>query len=348
MKGISELKKIAKEKLDLVLMNYSVFEDSSYLSKSFRAPVLLIDDGNPSVRKVPALDNPVIRNDIQYEWITANRRKSRCASWNIFRRIFQAESSTNHFWNRLSPNPAMNSPRPKALVFSTRSHISDMSFSIRRQEIFIDREKSPPRGIRSSCEETVYGLGGKYRIDLLVTNGAVYEFARTLSDPPPDERYLLDYAHVHHAIELTELSDTAERELYRRITDDRNRLSALLELFLANPEYRREVAALKKAIEERKKLFAHEHTRHMHHKPKSSGFIDTLRASIGSDASTGSSASGSGAGASSNVGGFAGKILRAVGLSSVSTAHSSGIHRKNSPVRLLSVLLKKSQKGHCR
>jgi len=88
----------------------------------------------------------------------------------------------------------------------------------------------------------------------------------------------------------------------------------------------------------------------MHHKPgKSSGFIDTLRASIGTDASGSHISSVSEGRASSNAGGFAGKILRAIGLSAGSADDSSVMSRRNpstsgnahSPVRGLSALLKK-------
>ncbi|HNX58879.1 MAG TPA: hypothetical protein PKK43_07255, partial [Spirochaetota bacterium] len=351
MKGISELKKIAKEKLDLVFMNYSVFEDSSYLSKSFRAPVLLVDDGNPSVRKVPALDNPVIRNDIQYEVDCCETQEIPLRVMEYLPSDISGRIVEESFLESLIPAPGKElTPDECARLFNTLSYLRHIYLNTQDRKLSSLAKKVLREGYAHHSRDTVYGLGDKYRIDLLVTNGAVYEFARTLSDPPPEERYLLDYAHIHRAIELTDLSDAAERELYRRITDDRNRLSALLELFLANPEYRREVAALKKAIEERKKLFAHEHTRHMHHKPgKSSGFIDTLRASIGTDASGSHISSRSEGRASSNAGGFAGKILRAIGLSAGSADDSSVMSRRNpstsgnahSPVRGLSALLKK-------
>ncbi|HEY1405469.1 MAG TPA: hypothetical protein VF857_02560, partial [Spirochaetota bacterium] len=285
MKGSAEMKRILKEKLDFVLMSYSAYEDSSYAAKSIRAPIALFDDGNPSLRKFPSLETPIIRNNIQYEIALSDEQGilSRMNDYlppEITTRIIEKDPEFLESFIPLSGKEEL-AHNDTALFFNALSLIrllfqttSDRKFSTIAKKLLREGYAHPAR-------DRLYTFNEQYRIDLIISNGTIYEFARILSDPPAPGKFLLESAHDDLAIDPEALTDADERLLYQRITSDRKRLKLLLDLFLENPEYRKEVHALRKAIEERKKLFERE-KRH----PSggySESFIDDLRNSLDTD-----------------------------------------------------------------
>jgi hypothetical protein len=289
IKGSSSLKKIVKEKLDLVMICYSVYEDVSFILKSMKTPVVIVDDGNSGVRKIPALDTVVLRNNMQYEFMKCDEQElfSRMTDYlpapicaGIAAKDFSPITKAIEAGKKKNPSPEeiarmFNALSLLRLAFQTTK---DRAFSSFAKRALREEYASPSRA-------AVYELGGLYRIDLIISNEIVYEFARELQDPTPAEQYLFDAAHNGSHINADALSDEREYALYARIISDRKRLRALLDMFLQNPAYRAEVRELRKAIELRKKIFAME----KHEGPEeSAGFIERLRETVGGGSDSGS------------------------------------------------------------
>jgi hypothetical protein len=278
VKGAAEIKHIVKERYDAIFAVCSVYEEAAALFKSSRAPIAVIDDGSTSASKIPMLDVPLIRQGIQYEIDTITEdnifleRMSQYLGEERIELILKkdADSIEKIFTDASS----VLLEGEKAVEFFNTLSLLKFIFNATSDRKLSSILKSNLRpAFSSTSRKDVYRMGSSYRIELLINNGIIYEFARKLQDPAPADHYLLDDIHLTKKSSKP-LTDSTEQSFYDRILDDRARLDRLLALFLTDPVYRKEVKELKEAIERRKKLFDTERSLH----PDSSqDFVAKLR-----------------------------------------------------------------------
>lgn len=70
IKSHSGAKSALKEKSNAIIITYTAYEESSLLFASTNTPVLILDDGNPNIRKLHDIDRDILINGIQYEFTT--------------------------------------------------------------------------------------------------------------------------------------------------------------------------------------------------------------------------------------------------------------------------------------
>jgi hypothetical protein len=280
VKGSLGLKKMTREKVDLLIMNYSVYEDSSYLARAFKAPIAIIDDGNPVVSKLPSMDNPIIRNDMQYEifnldLIELRSRMSDYIDEEIINRIDQQDYT--FIESTISEGITTEVTADQSVAYFNFLSYMRLLYNTTHDRKLSSIIKRPlHEGYASVSRKKFYTLGSQYRIDLILSDGILYEFASILQDPSPSDILLLESGH-QDGFSADTLTDQKDRDLYKRMVEDRSRLKALLHLFMQNPSYRSSISDLRKAIDERKRLFANEQALSPE---KSAGFIDRLRGSL--------------------------------------------------------------------
>ncbi|PKL18072.1 MAG: hypothetical protein CVV49_07735 [Spirochaetae bacterium HGW-Spirochaetae-5] len=68
IKSPADTARILKEKSDAILITYTAYEESALLFKSTEVPVIVIDDGNPNIRKLSESDKIVLKSGIQYDF----------------------------------------------------------------------------------------------------------------------------------------------------------------------------------------------------------------------------------------------------------------------------------------
>jgi hypothetical protein len=278
IKGSSELKNIAKDKFDLFLINYSVYEDAVVALKALKTPVAVIDDGNQSVSRVPLLDTPVIRQNMQYEFIRLADESEFLEYANALvdddaiNKIIGGDASFIESSCREGIDTALGDDRT-AGYFNLLSFLKFINDTTSDRKIASLLKNLLRSGFSSKSRGAVYNQPGLYRVDIVLMNGSVYEFASEIAEPVTDQNFLFDAIHSSSTLDHI-LSDKDEKELYSRIENDRKRLDELLKLFLENPSFRKEVKSLKEAMEKRKRLFLQERK---DHPVISQGFISKLR-----------------------------------------------------------------------
>jgi len=278
IKGASELKKIAKDKFDLFLINYSVYEDAVVALKTLKTPLAVIDDGNQSVAKIPLLDTSVIRQNMQYEFIGLADESELLEYINTIidddtiNKVLGKDAAFIESACRAGIDAALGDDKA-AEYFNLLSFLKFINNTTSDRKIASLLKNLLRSGFASKSRSAAYHQPGRYRVDLVLLNGLVYEFVSEISEPVKDQNYLFD--EIHSSVTLgKKLSDKDEENLYARIENDRKRLDALLGLFLENPHYRKEVRDLKEAMEKRKRLFLQERDGHP---LRSHGFISKLR-----------------------------------------------------------------------
>ena len=254
IKGPSSLAQTAKEKFDCLFVPYSVFEDCVSTLRSSVSPVVVIDDGNPSVAKVPRPDYTVLRQDVQYEFVISRDEQE------TLNRISQllpagiADGIAGKDYDAISkireelvsgsggydPETTVNA----AALASYLIHITpDRKFSTFLKEFV--------RALFASENFTqAHRASSLYRFDLIFTGKGVIETAVKIQADTSD-LFCPDELREEDA----EFAPADYRPLCRKIMKDRERLNALLSLYNTSPVDARNLESLSNEIRKRKEAF---------------------------------------------------------------------------------------------
>jgi hypothetical protein len=280
IKGPSDIRSVMKEKFDLVITTCRAYGESSAHFRSAGAPVAVIDDGSTSSSRIPLLDTTLLRNDMQYDI-------EPLADDGAFLEKISSYLPEDELYEVLKKDPASVEAICKAGVsarlsgdgavqyFNTMSLLKFLFNSTSDRKLSAALKNNLPAALSSASRSEVYKMPFTHRIDLLLLNGIIYEFASKLQEASPADAFLLDDIHSARAI-TKKLDDPSERAFYKKITEDRIRLEKLLALFSGNAAFRADVQELKEALGRRKELFRQEILMHPN---QEKGFIGKLRES---------------------------------------------------------------------
>ena len=289
IKSEGEINKVAKGRFNLILINFSVYQDTAFALRSCGAPIVVIDDGSPKISRIPTYETPVIYPNLQYELSTApseadllSYATSFCdgdlpehavaKDYDYIDKVIQGEidqytKSSIQYFNALSYLHVLgNTTNDRKTAGLIKNHLRDAYATNARRDI--------------------YRMSRNVTIELLLSGSDVYEFARV---NPLDESVPLDTDFVHSGAPLsnTEKVHPSRASVLNRIEEDRIRLGKLLSLYLHNSAFRAETENLKTLINERKHIFDNESR---NFPSKDTRFIDFLRSTV-SPSSVSSSAS---------------------------------------------------------
>ena len=277
IKGPSALGHLKKERYDALFVPYSVFEDAVSSLKTSVSPVVVLDDGNPSVAKIPRADYTVLRQNVQYEFIRvandadALSMLSSLVPDDIADAILKkdadamskvlADLSVNS--GKYGDETAMNAAALASFLISvtTDRKFSAGLRSFARELYLFDAATAPHR------------QPAVYRFDLIFTGKGVFETARRIGGDNDEAMFCPDELRDEDAAE----APRENRALCTRILQDRKRLEQLLSLYHTEPASAKELDSLRTEIQKRKDAF---HRERSAHPEKGKAFISSLRSSV--------------------------------------------------------------------
>lgn len=243
IKGLKNIDKIIKSKPCFICINYSIFEDSSLLLKSAKCPVLVVDDGNPNIAKISNLDNNIILQNIQYNFL---RHDSHDTVKSIFETLIDEniiKSIQDQNFDLKTINDYDNLTKFNILSYlkyiykttSNRKHAQHIRKIIQGTKTNFTQSKTD------------------FIIELHITNDNVFELASPLKEFQ-EHKFFVSDDHISENIFRDISISSKQKNQYNKIFEDRERLYKLLTLYSKESPYKNEIQDLKKAIKERREI----------------------------------------------------------------------------------------------
>ncbi len=262
IKGTAGVRDILREKLDLIIIAYTAYEDIHMLLKSTGVPVVIVDDGNRNVAKLGGEDRIILSPGIHYEFRTcaAIDELSTLAgiAGDMASRITGSPESLASEIDSLTD--ADMTPERRRELFNILSMVRAHLYSTRDRRL-----SSQLKGIAGTLSLRVGRPGGavhdtaRHTVALALFNGAVFPFI--IESGATAGARLFDS--IGAAGESAgKPDDPAMREYYDRILTDRERLRILIDIYTQSARYHEknipELGLLKDAIGERKSQYREE------------------------------------------------------------------------------------------
>ncbi len=253
--------KILKEKSDAVLITYTAYEESALLFKSTEVPVIVIDDGNPNIRKLSESDKIVLKAGVQYDLKKYHSFKDLISEFDGLEEIknslenFDREKldiliSSLLTGDKESPE-MLNLP---GLLKAYMHNTTDRKKFSALKEIYQD-------SLRQIIFNPSSELKSSIKVILALHNNSCCTIIKQIPDPAA-ERFIDDY-NVSSVEEAT--LNLEQQRLGRRIIEDRERLMKLLGMFYKEiketPSFNKiekEMSLLKNEISARKDIYNNE------------------------------------------------------------------------------------------
>lgn len=261
IKSHTGAKSVLKEKADAIIVTFTAYEESSLLFNSTPAPVFILNDGNPNIRKLHDIDRDILINGMQYEFSTFDSIDEICSSLNISDELTGAlagnqVSVINEKLEDLSKDPSSMKELFNALsllkihVMNTTDRKLCSSLKNIYQKTILNVDYSIIKNNASSLKSV-----------MAFYNNGCYQFIQEAGDKP--ESIYTDYYH-ESIIEQEGINDS-QAKLCRRIINDRIRLRHLIDLFYEDRKdsetynsMRLEISKLAREIKNRKEVYSQE------------------------------------------------------------------------------------------
>jgi hypothetical protein len=263
IKGITGIEHAIKDRIDCMLIPFSLFEEANLLLRSSSTPVAIIADNSNGMRKLKDGAFPVIAHGVRYEFEKYGSPE------NLMREILAAlpdynlaPGATGSDFSSAKDELSQKASSPGSDAGALRRDAVNLASAVRllcnstsdrktlsllrkvQQEIdtMIDRGAAkwlPAEGFAPSI--ALYG-GNCYEI--------IRACAPTTAYSGPDAGEIREAARERYE----SLPDRAEREFFLRVLNDRRRLAELLALYTPGRK-EQEIRELREAITERKKRY---------------------------------------------------------------------------------------------
>ncbi len=261
IKSPADTVKILKEKSDAVLITYTAYEESALLFKSTEVPVIVIDDGNPNIRKISESDKIILKPGIQYDLKKYHNFEDMINDFDGLDEIKKAienfdkeklDDLINSLLNNNSQSPELlNLP---GLLKAYMRNTTDRKKYSALKDIYQD---SYPKIVFNPTDD----LKSTVKVILALHNNSCCTILKQIPSPA-EEKFIDDY-NESSVGEITLNSE--QRILGKRIIEDRERLMKLLNLFYKEiketPSFskiEKEMSLLKNEISARKDIYNNE------------------------------------------------------------------------------------------
>ncbi len=261
IKGSTGVKKIITDKVDAMVVTYSIFEDINLLLRSSKIPVAVIDDGSNNVSRINPASTVIIRQGIQYDFRKHDGISSLYALSGISENtipvlIEKTEDFMENMNSLLAGNPS---------DFDSYANLYN-SASIIKAHILVSKNRKISAALHAFhsaiLEKIDYSIlfkdPSRFKIILNIFDETIIQSIARIEELSFNKEILLDEINEsdieHHIAGSSDLID-----LYFRIINDRKRLRNLLDIYINRSDIfskkSGEIALLKKSIQERKDLY---------------------------------------------------------------------------------------------
>lgn len=261
IKGSAGVRGIIREKLDIIIITYSVYEDMHILLRSTGTPVVIVDDGNKNIAKLGGEDKIILSPGIQYEFRT-------------FSGIDEMEPLAGLDGGtaaKITASPEslaaeIDSSRGTALTPQRRRELFNL-LSMVRAHLYNTRDRRLSSQLRSIAGTLSFMTGrasavhdpSRNTVVLALFNGAVFPF---ITDASAAAGTVLFDGIGAAREDSGRPADSAMAGHYDRILADRERLRHLIDIYTQSARYHEknmpELGMLKEAIGERKSQYSEE------------------------------------------------------------------------------------------
>lgn len=260
VKNREELMRALKSDVDALLMNYTLFEESTLLLKAEAKPGLIVDDGNCNFKKVSATSHlPLFPNTV-YTVLPFDGADKALEYYSSI--IGEADPA-----DLFSADKKGVLEKIEAFFVSEHTLFEKLNYlSMIRYFIHITTN----RRISSALSKLVSNIGLQYSVDNLAAMNIPFKATLIFADSGvfqtfEQSRVDIKSGYFVPSIDRLEPEDGEEykdlsefHETNRKIQEDRERLHKLISLYLRKPSLRKEAKKLQAAISERKELFKKE------------------------------------------------------------------------------------------
>jgi hypothetical protein len=261
IKGPAGVRDIIREKLDIIIITYSAYEDIHILLRSTGTPVVIVDDGNRNVAKLGGEDRIILSPGIHYEFRTLSGLDEIETLAGL-----AGDTAATITGSPESLAAEIDSSRGSALTPERRREIFNL-LSMVRVHLYNTRDRKLSSQLRSIAGSLSLMAGrtsavsdpSRSTVVLALFNGAVFPF---ITDTSPAAGTTL-FDGIGAAGEDSGRPDSpAMAEHYDRILADRERLRHLIDIYARSARYNEknmpELGLLKEAIGDRKSQYGEE------------------------------------------------------------------------------------------
>ncbi len=289
IKGPRGVEDIVRERLDGILVHYSVYEELSLLIKSSNIAVAIVADPGLSRGKLRDHSVPILHSGIQYEF-----RKYATAG--------EVLPDMSHLFGSAPPGADSPAQEIEDLGHSIASEAKEMAaenigifaaalnrLSFFRCMLAVETDRKRTAALRKAVQEISLALGrgalarfdpASFRVVLAFCRGSAYEFLEiSIPSSRPGSRIIEDISEERLATGADSLA-AGEAAFYRRVLDDRKRLARLLELYRPRSE-EKGFRDIEKAIVRRKEDYYTEEPRTEEESAPGAGKTPPLKTAAG-------------------------------------------------------------------
>ncbi len=254
-KGVED---VIKDHPDLILIQYSAYEDSSLLFKSNEIPVGIIDDGNPNLSRLRGKDFTILYPEKIYEFHRAGSMEECVSLINLEKDLYQSYIENPEGWIRetfgsIGGYETIGEPEIphlhnlKSFVRLLINTTVDRKLSKELKDLYRELEKK--------SIETGELISSVAQINLIVFDRNIYQGVTSISKNGP---LFLEEISGEALVSAADISPET-RKFYERIIHDRERLMRLLAVFMESSKHfadnEKVNRSLRNIIEERKRHF---------------------------------------------------------------------------------------------
>lgn len=305
IKGSAGVRDIIREKLDIIIITYSAYEDIHILLRSTGTPVVIVDDGNKNVAKLGGEDKIILSPGIHYEFRTYSGIDELAPLAGLAPETAAAITGSPE-----SLAAEIDATRGAALTPERRRELFNL-LSMVRVHLYNTRDRklsSQLRSIAAGLSLTAGRTGAvpdpsRSAVVLALFNGAVFPF---ITDTGPAAGTALFDGIGAAGEDSGRPDDSAMAGHYDRILADRERLRHLIDIYTRSARYNEknmpELGMLREAIGDRKSQYGEESLSLDNSWPRS--IASSLSGDEGNDAfgtGTGETAAGSRRGKLSDI-----------------------------------------------
>jgi len=256
LKSPSRIKNILKEQSDGVIISYTAYEQSALLFKSVQKPIIILDDGNPNIKKIINSGFIILHDGIQYEFKSYSSENELLNSVDLKEELLELLKNNNGDEIKKSFESEINNLDPI-------SKINYISLLKMKADSTKDRKlygvlKSIIQENYISFDRLFNKLDQNLYVELSFINNSAYEIIRKNNSSASE--IFIDYYNTE-SLQKT-LLNKEQKTLANRILADRERLMKLIALFYEDKQelssygtMKKELKLLEKAIKDRKEVY---------------------------------------------------------------------------------------------
>ncbi|MCL1864905.1 MAG: hypothetical protein FWF73_03740 [Spirochaetes bacterium] len=260
IKSSIDVEKILKDKSDMVLITYTAYEESVLLFKSTVKPFLLIDDGNPNLRKINEAEKIILKNGVQYELKKFNTFNELLKEFTELDEIkyalenFDEENIRDLINARLENNSSLAVYNILNLLKTFIDHTTDRKKYTALKNIYQNFYKkipfNPDKELRSAIKIII----------------ALYDNVCSVIIKPVQNNYNEKFSDIFDEDVINDKTISHEQKVtIKRIIEDRERLNRLLKIFYKEIEnypsfdkMKTEISLLKNEISTLREIYSND------------------------------------------------------------------------------------------